>query len=66
MAHGRNLFPQSGQEYNGDITIHVKIPSDLKDKVNKVILKWIWYKLNKPGQWAGDTVPMPVLSEIPV
>jgi len=60
------LSPQGGHEYNGDISIHVKIRSDLKGKVNKVTLKWIWYKPAKPGQWGGDTVSMNILPEIPV
>jgi hypothetical protein len=60
------VSPHNYQEYAGDVLIHVKFRSDIKDKLNKVALKWIWYKPSKPGQFAGETVIMNVLSEIHV
>jgi hypothetical protein len=60
------LSPQGGQEFMGDVPVYVKFRSDVQAKVNKVNLKWKWYKSSNSPSQMGQQVDMNILPEIPV
>jgi hypothetical protein len=58
------LSPQGGQEFMGDVTVQVKFRSDVQAKVNKLSLKWFWFKSTPPQQMVDMSYILPEIAVI--